>query len=164
MSEEENNPNIVQIHLNVEQNGDTLHVDFQFDIVKDDLDSVVNDLIATLGYQKDSIPMFKKLISDQIKAKVKDQDDDDDSEYNQTSPPESPQNSAANFNSSSQQVANLQNISDDDEEFLNDPEYIQLLQKQEKEIKELEARQLNERQMLEQKLASKTNDDDLLIF
>lgn len=169
MSEEEINPNAVQIHLNFMQDTDQLHVDFPFDPEKDDLDTVVNDLITTLGYGPEQRSYVKQLISEQInKALRKPQYENSSSgnEYNPNSPPESPQNSTKNISAPSMQGSNNAQINEDDdsEEILNDPEYIQLLEKQKKELKELKARHTSEQQALAQKLAPSNVDDDLLIF
>ncbi|KAK8871020.1 hypothetical protein M9Y10_008933 [Tritrichomonas musculus] len=172
MSEGEINPNAVQIHLNFQQNNDQLHVDFQFDTVKDDLDSVVNDLISTLGIAPEQTPMVKQLISEQIRQAIAKSQEEysssetmSGSEYNPNSPSESPLNSAANLNAKPGTNSSQINPDDDDtDEILNDPEYIQLLQKQQKELQEMEARHESEQRNLAQKLTTKTQDDDLLIF
>ena len=172
MSEEEINPNTVEIHLNFQTNNDQLHVDFQFDTVKDDLDSVVNDLISTLGISPDQTPMVKQLISNQICQEIAKAQEEyssetmSESEYNPNSPTESPLNSAINLNGAPKQGTSESQIipNDDDDIILNDPEYIQLLQKQQKELQDMEARHLSEQKTLAQKLTTKTQDDDLLIF
>lgn len=172
MAYEEPNPNIVEIRLNFHQNDNDLHVDFPFDTEKDDLESVVNDLITTLGCEPEEKSKIKQLISEQInKAFANDEDSSTENmsgnDYNQNSPTESPQNSVSNLNVRSNQGAGTPQIDtddDDDDEFLNYPEYIQLLQKQEKELQELRAKHTSEQLALAQKLTRGTIDEDLLIF
>ncbi|OHS98728.1 hypothetical protein TRFO_08727 [Tritrichomonas foetus] len=137
----ENDPNVVQIHLNLQQNGDTIHVDFAFDIINDDLDSVVKDLILTLEIGDSQNAELKELISEQIRKARLAANSPDIRDI--PSPPINP---------------------DEDEEIMNDPEYIQLLEQQKRELEEMESRHIIEQQNLAQKLTTASTEDDLLIF
>ncbi|OHT16138.1 hypothetical protein TRFO_13468 [Tritrichomonas foetus] len=129
----------VQIHLTVHQENDDIHIDFDFDTKNDDLDGVVNELIKTLGLSQAEAKEIKGMVVEQIeKTKQK------AFQKPETAPP----------------IDTIPYDSDDEE--IDDPEYLALLDQQKRQIAEMDARHLKEQQMLIQKLS--TNIDDLLIF
>lgn len=156
----------VQIHLNFQQDADQVHVDFQFDTEKDDLDSVVNDLISTIGIGPEQIPVVKAKISEQIRNAIRNAQENykDHPPSANISVPSSPNTNSQTESSSNQSQVQQQNTNDENPEILNDPEYVQLLKQQQQELKEMEARHISEQQSLALKLSTGTADDDLLIF
>ena len=136
MTEAENNDkNVINIHLALKLSQDTIHVDFPFHMINDTVDQVVQDLVSELDIGTDYTSQLKAIISEQIrKGKENAQKDKE------------------------QQVISL------DAEIEKDPEYIRLLEQQSKELKEMEARHNIEQQNLARKLATDAAQDDLLIF
>ena len=115
--------NVVQVHLVIHQQQEDLRISFPFDKQTDDIDSVVTDLIQTLGMTETDRSRLKPMVEAQI-----------------TNAPSTFEPIAGG------EQTNAEESSDD--EAINDPQYRSLLEYQKREMQTLLARQFNEKREL----------------
>lgn len=141
----QNNPysknDIVQVHLVIHQQNEDLKIEFEFNKKEDDIDTVVSELIETLGMTESDKEMIKGLIEQQINPPQK------PNSNTHTDPYFEPIN-----------IENQQSDSDDtsDDSDITDPDYRSLLEQQKREMDALLATHLSERRELAQRIQAET--------
>lgn len=126
----------VQIHLTIHQADDDLHVDFPFDTETDDINEVVAELVTECKLTANETSALTQMIQEQIEKTAGN-------------------NIGAHFNRNQPQI-------DSDTEDIDDNDYRNLIEKQQKELKLLEERHQKELKELTLRLQAPV--DDLLIF
>lgn len=114
--------NVVTVHLVIHQQEEDLHIDFPFNKLEDDIDTVVAELIETLGMTEADKPRVKGMIEAQINTPL-----------------------------SFEPINNNDLMGGDDSSddgLQNDPQYKALLEQQRHEMQALVARQLQEKREL----------------
>lgn len=129
-------PNDVQVHLVVHQQNEDLKIDFNFNKLNDDIDSIVTELIETLGMTEEDRGTIKSLIEQQINP-----------------PPKQGQpNHDTYFEPIAENPPSDQSDDSSDDADITDPEYKSLLEKQRRDMQNLLSRQLSERRELAQQI------------
>ncbi|OHT01498.1 hypothetical protein TRFO_31640 [Tritrichomonas foetus] len=137
------NSNEVQVHLVVHQQNEDLKIDFSFDKINDDIDSVVSELIETLGMTESDKGMIKASIEAQINSV----------------PKANPSTSFSGNEKADQYFEPIlenqpadQSDEDSDDSDITDPEYRALVEQQNRDMQSLLAHHLSERKELAQRI------------
>ena len=139
---QENNPrsNVVQVHLVIHHENEDLKIEFEFNKLEDNIDTVVSELIQTLGMTESDKEMIKSLIEQQINPKP--------NSVTHTEPYFEP------INNENQQSDQSDYSSDDSD--ITDPDYRNLIEQQKQEMNALLEKHLSERKELAQKIQAET--------
>lgn len=154
VSESEMTNSLTQVHINlvIHTEEDDVHISFNFDTQKDNVDQIVKELITEIGLTPDEGIELKRAIENQLKVAL------------------GTGSLSSDFDSIAKSRQNSFIDESDDADVQNDREYQALLEQQRRQLSELEIRQTNEQKELIAKLqrGSPINTpqtcDDLIIF
>jgi hypothetical protein len=141
-------PQTVNIRLQIPQEGEEVEITFAFDLINDDLDSVIQELVEDLPDSKAVQEEIRRSILDQI-AKA-----------GRISSAQAHNPSVSSPRRSSSSSATL----DEGDDLENDTAFAALLDRHKQELAAMDARHQEERQRLLDRMAGSKRDDDLLIF
>ncbi|KAK8882000.1 hypothetical protein M9Y10_044639 [Tritrichomonas musculus] len=137
---QENNPrpnnNIVQVHLVVHQKNEDIKIDFDFNKLEDNIDTVVSELIETLGMTESDKEMIKASIEQQINPPK----------------PNSVTHTDPYFEPICENQPSDQSDDTSDDADISDPDYRSLIEQQKRDMDALLANHLNERRELAQRI------------
>ena len=140
----------VDIHLVIHREGENINVDFVFDKNSDSIDQVVEELTESCHLSEREQQQMQEEIMQQIMATQKTTITSSNSEEPQViSPTLEPM---------------YDDLSDSDDEYMNDPEYMALLKAQEKERKALEEKHRNEQFDFTANAPQPSTTEDLIMF
>ena len=161
----------IQVHLTVHQDTEDIHIDFQFDPENDSIDQVVNELKTNLNLTEEEFNEIKVVIQQQIdkttnnaSQNIQQQRNPQQSQFEPIQSTLEPIPPTVEPVQSTFEPLPESDLIDDssDDDFINDPEYQSLLQKQKEEIRMLEEKHRREQLQLTQGQSSGT--DDLIVF
>ena len=147
----------VQIHLKICQDNETIHVEFPFDTEEDNIDQVVEELIANCKLTEEESEQIKQKIQEQIDLTKNGSFQKIPNLQNQMEPIET---TIEPLPSNFEPIPDVEEeLESSDGDVMSDPEYQKLLQKQKEEILQLE-----EKHRLEKLHLTQPSGDDLIVF